>query len=482
MRINWHRQHKWSGITATFLLLVFCVSGIILNHRDLVADYELSRTWLPSRYEFRNWNGGLMRGTVAHGDSVLIYGVNGIWITDTAATSFRDFNSGLPAGADKRQIRRIVSRTGTLYCVTPYALYRIESGNWVHIPLPDSKEEKFSDIEVNGDTLIVASRSHLYLSTSSTDNFKKLQLRAPEGYEGKVTLFRTVWLLHSGELYGTAGKLVVDTISVIFAFLAITGIVFWLLPKEIRHKVRHHEPVGPLSKLLKLDLHWHDRIGRYTIVLTMILVITGWCLRPPAMIPLVLNKVKAIPGSTLASSNPWHDKLRMIRYDDAHKEWILSTTEGFYNLKELADFIPEHIQHAPSAGVMGLNVWEKDKEGHWLCGSFAGMYRWHRQENSITDYFTGEEAEATGGAPFGKYAVSGYSNEFNTAVEYYDGTDAIDEPDEFTNLPMSLWNIALEAHSGRLFIGSIATFIFIFITGLIIFWSLFSGWKSRKKR
>ncbi len=32
-------------------------------------------------------------------------------------------------------------------------------------------------------------------------------------------------------------------------------------------------------------------------------------------------------------------------------------------------------------------------------------------------------------------------------------------------LPMSLWNVALEAHSGRIFIGSIATYIFIFVMG-----------------
>lgn len=111
----------------------------------------------------------------------------------------------------------------------------------------------------------------------------------------------------------------VDFIAVILVLLCITGVVFAIRPKQ--------------KALLRLSLKLHDKIGRYTIAVTLLIVLTGWCLRPPVMIALVLNKIPAIPGTTLRSNNPWNDKLRMIRYDKDEHDWLVSTSEGFYSLK-----------------------------------------------------------------------------------------------------------------------------------------------------
>lgn len=61
---TWRKQHKWLGIGMAFFLLMFCVSGVLLNHRQLIKNMNVSRKFLPNRYEFRNWNGGLLRGTL----------------------------------------------------------------------------------------------------------------------------------------------------------------------------------------------------------------------------------------------------------------------------------------------------------------------------------------------------------------------------------------------------------------------------------
>ncbi len=87
-------------------------------------------------------------------------------------------------------------------------------------------EEKFTDIASHGDTLVVLSRSFVYTSLPPYKTFKRIQLHAPKDYDGKVTVFRTVWLLHSGELFGITGKIVVDAIAIILVVLCITGIVF----------------------------------------------------------------------------------------------------------------------------------------------------------------------------------------------------------------------------------------------------------------
>ncbi len=479
---SWRKQHKWLGMGMGFFMLMFCVSGILLNHRSLIKTENVSRKYLPSRYEFRNWNGGLLRGTLdldkdLEADSLsvpdtchhlLLYGNGGIWLTDSKASFFKDFNSGLPTGADYRQIRNVIrTDEGRLFAVSPFGLYRYGvHATWHEVKMPLEDGEKLTDIASHGDTLVVLSRSFAYVSLPPYTVFKRTQLNAPKDYDGKVTAFRTVWLLHSGELFGIAGKLIVDAIALILVILCITGLVFWLKPKR--------------KIWLQASLRLHDRIGRYTIVLTLLIALTGWCLRPPVMIALVFGKIPALPGTTLKSENPWNDKLRMVRHDDCCHDWLLSTSEGFYSLN-LEKGTVELITSAPPVSVMGLNVLQKDKKGRWLCGSFSGLFVWDRQRGTAIDYFTGKAAPKNTGAPFGNKAIAGMSQDFSTPViaEYYEGTSFAPQPASMNQLPMSLWNVALEVHSGRIFIGSIATYIFIFVMGILALWCLWSGYRIR---
>lgn len=53
-------------------------------------------------------------------------------------------------------------------------------------------------------------------------------------------------------------------------------------------------------------------------------------------------------------------------------------------------------------------------------------------------------------------------------------------PGELSTQPMSLWNFALEVHSGRVFIGSVATYVFVFLVGGGCVWCLWTGYRVRK--
>ncbi len=476
---TWRKQHKWLGIGMSFFMLMFCVSGILLNHRSLIKDVNVSRKYLPSRYEFTNWNGGLLRGTLDFDNdlgedtltmdschNLLLFGNGGIWLTDSKASFFKDFNEGLPSGADYRQIRNVIRiSNGCLFAVSPFGLYRYGvHGAWHKVDMPLAEDEKLTDIASHGDTLVVVSRSFAYISLAPYTSFRRISINAPKDYDGKVTAFRTVWLLHSGELFGMAGKLIVDSIAVIIVLLCITGIIFWMRPKR--------------KALLRNSLHLHDKIGRYTIILTLFIALTGWCLRPPVMIALVMGKIPALPGTTLKSANPWNDKLRMIRYDERCHDWLMSTSEGFFSL-DLERATVKPISSTPPVSVMGLNVLQKDKKGRWLCGSFSGLFVWDRQKSTANDYFTGKVAPKKAGAPFGKKAIAGMSQDFGAPViaEYYEGTSFAPQPANMNELPMSLWNVALEIHSGRIFIGSIATYVFIFVMGILAIWCIWSGYK-----
>ena len=481
---TWRKQHKWLGLGMAFFMLMFCLSGVLLNHRSLISHVDVSRKYLPSRYEFKNWNGGLLRGTLPIDSlQLLLYGNGGIWLTNSKASYFKDFNEGLPSGADFRQIRNVVKIAAKqsnpndsvdpcepdniIFALSPFALYRYgQHGAWHEVRMPLAEDEKLTDVACHGDTLVVLSREFVYTSLPPYTSFSRLQLQAPSGYDAHVSLFRTIWLLHSGELFGTPGKLFVDCIALALVMLCLTGVVFWLRPK---HKL-----------LLKHSLLLHDRLGRYTIVLTLLIALTGWCLRPPVMIALVMGKTPAMPGTTLHSPNPWHDKLRMLSYDEACHDWLLSTSEGFYSMS-LDGGVVRKISSAPPVSVMGLNVLQKDKSGKWLCGSFSGLFVWDRRHATSIDYFTHKPAPKTSGPPFGKKAIAGMSQDFQVPVvaEYYEGTSFAPQPATMNHLPMSLWNVALEVHSGRLFIGSIATYVFIFVMGLLAIWCLWSGYRVR---
>ena len=213
-------------------------------------------------------------------------------------------------------------------------------------------------------------------------------------------------------------------------------------------------------------------------------------LRPPMMIPLALSRVPAVPGTIQHSCNAWNDRLRMVRYDEAAGDWMVSTSEGFFSLgKDIQHPVPQHISEAPPVSVMGLNVWQREKEGDkWLCGSFSGMFVWDRQTSTSTDYFTHQPAPKSAGAPFGKTAVSGFTDDIivggrhdGIVVEYDKGTSLLPQPSWMNRLPMSLWNVALEAHSGRLFIGNIATYVFVLVMGMAAVWSLITGLKIGRK-
>ena len=173
--------------------------------------------------------------------------------------------------------------------------------------------------------------------------------------------------MHSGALFGIVGKLIVDGIGVVLIILCVTGIWYWIRRKTVSMVV------------------WHTKIGHYTFALTLFIAITGWALRPPLMILLATNSTKPLPGTTLDNDNPWNDKLRMIRYDEQAHDWLISTSEGFYSLKNLSSK-PTPITTAPPVSVMGQNVWQHADNKSWIVGSFDGLFYWDRKNNVVLYY------------------------------------------------------------------------------------------------
>lgn len=539
---TWKKYHRWFGLVLSVFMLVFCVSGIILNHREVFSGCEVSRKWLPASYYIKNFNNGVVKGTVvkksaAHSlssencDSVLVYGCAGVFLTDSRLSTWQDFNAGLPESIDERNVRHVVkAKNGSLWCAALRDVYRYDedSQGWKKVELPGN-EERIMDVALAKDsmTVVALTRSRVFTivpfvqygeivkigkSSSETYRVESKIIPAPKKYEPKTTLFKLVWHLHSGEFFGMPGKLVVDAIALVFIVLSITGILLFILSYGIRRakKLAAKARMKRLGKQFAWNMKWHNKIGYVTIVLTLWIAITGMCLRPPLMVPLVLSK---LPQAVGEDGNVWQDKLRAIRWDAVQGDWLVSTSEGFLRVDEDFSQAPKMLpdDECPKLSPMGVTVWESDGKGGWIVGSFRGIYRWNpvnHSLNQILDYFTGKPSEETSMIPISDNLVCGYSEDFlggkPLVFDFAKGVEDAkgqavalcnDEPKKSRNeesmsdlicetAPMSLWNVALELHVGRCyspFLGPLSD-LFVFLSGLLITLVLLSGYVISHRR
>lgn len=564
---TWKKYHRWFGLVLSVFMLVFCVSGIILNHREAFSGCEVSRKWLPASYHIKNFNNGVVKGTVVKNsgslaisegfsDSILVYGCAGVFLTDYQLSTWQDFNAGLPKSIDERNVRHLVqARDGSLWCAALRDVYRYDENaqQWKKVELPGN-EERIMDVALgkNSIQVVALTRSRIFeitpiasnidvsespsslassakggVSEKSPDIFEKKLggfsekvgtfwgkyrveakiIPAPKNYEPKTTLFKLVWHLHSGEFFGLPGKLVVDAIALVLIVLSITGILLFILPYGIRRakKLAAKARMKRLGKQFAWNMKWHNKIGYVTIVLTLWIAITGMCLRPPLMVPLVLSK---LPQAVGEDGNVWQDKLRAIRWDAVQGDWLVSTSEGFLRVDEDFSQAPKMLpdDECPKLSPMGVTVWESDGKGGWIVGSFRGIYRWNpvNHKSQILDYFTNEPCVETSMIPISDNLICGYSEDlfdrepmvfdFAKGVEDAKGQviNILDEKDVMSDLicetaPMSLWNVALELHVGRCyspFLGPLSD-LFVFLSGLLITLVLLSGYiishRRRKK-
>lgn len=487
----WNKFHRWAGLIVAVFILMFSVSGIILNHRDAVRGAEVSRNLLPHSYQIRNFNNGTLRGTLTlTSDSLLVFGNCGVWLTDKSFNRFSDYNNGFPKGIDNKVIKNIVKTLdGEIWCATQYGLYRLSRNCWTPVTLLNNTE-RLSDISLSEDScrVIAVTRSQLYIQ-GADGHFEPMIIAKPDYYDGKISLFKTIWHLHSGELLGMTGKIIVDLIAIILIFLSITGIILFILPYSICERVRMQLSVIRVKSIFKWNFKWHNSIGYYTLPFVLLIVFTGMCLRPPLMIPFVMNKTTPIPGTDLDNDNCWHDKLRALRWDEDNNCWLLSTSEGFYRLESLSG-VPTAVnkKSAPPVSPMGITVFHKDGNGNWLIGSFSGLYRWNPSEGISQNYFTEEESGNNSKKSFvlSNHVVSGFTSDTATPI-VFDYVKGADKPLPCSRLiekqPMSLWNFALELHVGRCYSPFLGPFsdLFVFLSGFIILLILISGFIINRK-
>ena len=489
-------------------ILFWAVSGIVLNHRETFSGIDIGREILAKEYQYENWNNAAIKGKIElESDSMLVFGNIGIWLTTDNFNTYQDFNNGFPDGIDHRKTFCMLrSASNNLYAGTLFGLYYYNKGSgiWQKILLDIENERIVGLTEDNGNILIL-SRSFLFRATDHPGNFSpaRITLPPPVNYDHQVSLFKTLWVIHSGEIYGHFGKLVVDAFATVLIILLITGIIHFIAPGWLRRRKRKQKRIKPIARLNRFSYRWHKKIGIWAVAFLLLTSTTGMFLRPPLLIAIATARVDKISYTRLADSNPWHDKLRTIIPDPDSGGYMIGTSEGiFYASYDFSNpLLP--LPSQPPVSVMGINVLEKLDSDTYLVGSFNGLFAWKPNKGIFIDYLTGETPQFNerGGSPIGKDMVSGYlvdksGNEY--FFDYNRGAVPINHERRFiempgriiTDSPMSLWNLALEIHTARFFKFLFGRFYILFIplfgltmitiliTGLVV-WIILYNRKSK---
>ena len=492
--------HKWPGLILAFILIYYSITGIFMNHREFFSSIDVSRNYLPTQFKYTNWNNSAIKNNlILSKDSTLIYGNIGIWLSDSTFSHFKPFNNGFPKGIDNRKIFDVhQTLNGNLYAATQFGLFGFNKTKEQWEPFNLNLDiKKFVALESKGDTVIALSRSYLFKGKSEGLNtkFEKIELKAPEGYEQKVSLFETIWQLHSGEIFSIPGKLFVDFLGIVTIFLSLSGIIYFFFPGWIKRIRAKGTSINLISKIYLWSNKWHNKLGECLFIFLILLFFTGMFLRPPLLIAIAKYQVSPITFSHLDQPNPWYDKFRDIIYDQEQQQFLLATSEGVFHLDNFNNQ-PKAFYSQPPISVMGINTFEKYDNSTYLIGSFSGLFLWNPNYTDVYDLSTGTfYVNNSSGRPIGDIKVSGVLKDFdgNRYLSEYDkGIQPIFHDKKFPempqdildNSPISLWNLSLEIHTGRIFQFLLNDFYILIVplSGLIAIIVTLSGYLIYKNR
>ncbi len=477
--------HRWIGLFVIFFVFIFSISGIILNHREFFSNFDIPRSILPKDYHYNNWNNAAVKSILHSTQGTFIYGNIGIWLKKN--NKFIDFNQGLPNGMDNKNIHSMIETPSkNLLAASLLGLYKynFNSNKWERIYLP-TQEQRIVKFVQKDNKIYALTRCNLFQISEEKNKvkFKKVEVLPPENYQKDVSLFKTLWQLHSGEAFGIIGKLFMDFIALIFIILSITGFIKWYYPKQIKKNKNNKLKLNKLKNTFKFNLRWHNKLGLWFGFFVFSSAITGMFLRPPLLILIGSSKVTQLPFTHLDQINPWYDKFRNFLYDKDLNGWIIATDENLYFVDENFKINPILIDDHPPISVMGVNVLEKHSSGGILVGSFSGLFLWFPEYNIIIDYITKQPTApiVSSAPPVGNYLVSGYGyDEFNNEFyfDYNSGVFPLNSNNKFPDMTIeilskskiSLWNTMLEFHTGRIFKAILGNFYILIVPliGLLI--------------
>lgn len=490
---TFRRWHKAAALAGALWFVLMGLSGIWLNHPDLLASWDLPRRWLPG-YSFENWNRNSLRGAATLAGREFLYGEAGVW--ERVDGEARPFSQGLPASAylvDTRALATLDEQR--LAAGTRGGLFvrGLDDPAWSRLPLPgDPEDGAVTDVRVVEGRLLVLTRSALYAAPlEEPARLAPVSLSRAPGPE-TFSLFRLFFEMHPGRLWGLPGRLLVDASGVLLVGFSVTGLWFWW------RKRRGTLARGRGGKAAREGFKRHVRWGLLTLPLLAFVALTGIFQRPPFLAAVAWVDLPAALYPAPRPASPWHDKFRKMLGDTRRRTLVVSTADGVFEAPFDAVFaggaqLSPVTVGQPPVSVMGATVFmRRERDSAFLVGSMSGLYYWDPDTGLAWDAFTGNPPG--GGSPVGANRVMGFAEVGGSWVWADYGRGVIGPDGRPAPLPMpaeladggriSLWHALFEAHNGRIFGFALGEFSWIVIPlgGLALLLELYSGLKLRRRR
>lgn len=479
------------------------ISGVLLNHPKLIVNASVPQWLVPKHYHPDNWNRRAMKGIVYPGinrDTLIAYGYQGIYHSTDRGRSFSPLMDGdFPTAARKKRTNHLFfdREFQLLLSATNDGLLQFDSdqSTWEKVQLPDNNVPVIKLIRVE-DRVVAVSKSSLYISPlgSNLHFEKRIPQRSTE--EEYISMIRVFLELHDGSIWGFPGKLVWDAIAIIMLFLCVSAFYVWYYPKKWKWRYKKKKRSTPLveKKNRNFFFSYHNTLGWYASAILVVIVFTGTFLRPPLMLMIADGKIFKKYYPAIHDSNPWKYKIRNALYDSVNRKIVIDCTDGIWSGSLMENtFEKEDMPFRIFA--MGATVFDEERPGTWLVGSFGGLERFIQERNEVISVLESNEPARTNRpartmvngyivAPDGtEYISSHYKGVCDTQGNRV--TDAFIMPEEIKkHYRMPLWNFLFELHNGRIFKGVLGKFyilvipvggifgMLILITGIFDYWYL----------
>jgi hypothetical protein len=486
--------HKYIGLLLLLVLMVMSATGILLNHPSLLADWDLPQQVLGESYRYDNWNRFSFRDSVVLEDgTVIIGGKLGVFSgkpDKPEQGTLSPMNEGLPrslylkdtssllAVNDQGSIRLYAGTRGGLYTRTQ------EDKKWQQVSTPSGDEHIVDLLSSDGRILAFTPFSCLVSDKSiSQPVFREISIPFLQTTR-KIPLFRLLFSLHSGKVFGTTGRLLVDIAAAGLIFLCLSAFYIWLFSKKPRLFPRQ---TG--KRLFTFSFRNHLKIGIWLALPLLIIALSGTFIRPPL---IILANSLQIPVTLLR-----HEAHEILKAEIIEDTLIIATHSGWYrgNAKLNAPLEP-FTPPFPVFG-MGITVLERLSGKIILAGSFSGLFYWdlvndvaldlQGQPVSETDTMRPSEVMAAGALIHDEKLI-GYAD-YSKGIQKVGATpQPLLEmwPKELSSYRISLYHFLFELHNGRLLRDFIGRWYILFvpITGIVFVTVIISGifdWYWRRK-
>jgi len=479
--------HKYLGLIALPYLIWMSISGVLLNHPDLIQNISVPQKLLPPAYRLSTWNRGTMNQVIysqKNPDKLFVSGKAGVWISMDGGEQFQDFNQGLPVSLYYRKTNSMLlieTDTSLLLAGTDRGLFArdLNHGNWQPVQLGKS-HERIMKLLMLKDSTAVFTASNVYISKELRLplQFRKIDLKCAEGLFSRVSIIKLFLALHDGSIWFLPGRLLFDVVGVLIVFLSISGFVFWYFPRRIRRKFKRITSIILHKNVFRFMYKYHLKTGLWSAAIIVVIAVTGFFLRPPMIILIAGGSIPKAAYPGIVSKNSWHEKIQNALYDEVNDRVLIQATDGFWSGSSSFEFPFKMVELDLPVFVMGATVFEQNSPGKITAGSFSGLFCYESEQEKTIDMLTGKEIRKKHQMRPAEQMITGYfttPNGESFITAHKQGliplgksrvTGRFNVPDELKhNYRMPLWNFLFELHNGRLFKDYIGR-LFILITPL----------------